>query len=468
MGMGSRVRWIGLVLGTVACGSSNGKKNGTGSPDGGADSALLQPSDLTYLGAFRLPQGASGNDPNGFSYSAGFTAGNVYYDSQRGNAPTLFISGYLSAGYVSSTPSLAQVSIPELADPAQVGAAGLQTATLFQPFADPSGGHNPLSGNGFCSYVAVEALLGFCAVAYDSNGSQPAAAFVNGSYDLANSDAAGPYRVGSSYQTLFGSYATLVPPEWQAALGSKVVAGNGPWSVISVNSAGPGIQAVDANALLARPAAGTTISSTPLADYPIDHQQLGAWNSNLAGQMINGIAVPTITVSDPQNRSGLPVGGGGPTWTIPYNDSTMRILGAAFPDGTRSVLFFGKKGLGPYCYGQGTNDAALQGTTVPNTGGEVVYCYDPSDPTTKGDHAYPYSYFVWAYDVNDYIAVVQGTRDPWMVFPYSGWTFTLFGAGDMFSGLGGAAWDATTRRLYLAAQCTDTNCQPLIHAYQVR
>jgi hypothetical protein len=449
-----------------ACGSScAGKRTG----DGGPDMALLHESDLSYLGAFALPQGAAGNDPNGFSYSSAFMAGNVYYDSRHGNSPTLFISGYLSAGYVSSTPSLAQVAIPELADPALVGLSGLQTATMLQPFADPSAGHDPLNGSGFCSYLALNALVGFCAVAYDASGSQSAAAFVARSYDLSNPNAAGPYPIGTGYQTLFGSYATLVPSEWQGALAAKAIAGNAPWSIISVNSAGPGIHTVDIDGLLATPAAGTTIASTPLAYYPNDHQQLGAWNSNLPGQIVDGTSVPTITVTDPQGRSGLIVGnGGGPTWTIPYNDSSMKILGVLFPDNTRSVLFFGKKGLGPYCYGEGTSDASLHGSVVPGTNGEVIYCFDPNGVNGKGDHAYPYSYFVWAYDVNDYVAVVQGNREPWMVFPYTGWTFTLFGADDMGSGLGGVAWDPSTRRMYLAALCADANCQPIIHAFQIR
>jgi hypothetical protein len=61
-----------------------------------------------------------------------------------------------------------------------------------------------------------------------------------------------------------------------------------------------------------------------------------------------------------------------------------RIVGVAFPQGSCSVLFFGRHGMGDYCYGEG--------------------CNDPDDPY-KGVHAYPYRSQVWPYDANDLTAV---------------------------------------------------------------
>jgi MYXO-CTERM domain-containing protein len=454
------MRWAPLAVALALCAA------------GASAAGLLHQSDLHYVGSFRLPTGTQGGDH--FDYSSGFMAGNVFYDPTHGNAPTLFISGYLASGYVSSSPSLAQISIPALLDPGQVGLDGLNTANVLQGFADPSNGMSPLTGNGFCSYVVYSgSLVGTCSVAYDASGLQDTAVFLDSSLNLSAPSVSGPWALGTVSQTLFGSYMTLVPPEWQSALGAKVVAGNAPWSIISRNSAGPGLHTVDVDAVLTKPATSTVIASTPLAYYPCTngntmdqvscHQTLGAWNSNLPNQTWNGAPVPTVTVTDPQMRSGLPSGnGGGPTYTIPYNDSSSRILGVLFADGTRSVLFFGKKGLGAYCYGPGTDQVSLAGTPAP--GGVDNYCYDP-DVMGKGDHAYPYVYFVWAYDVNDYVASKQGLEQPWEVFPYEGWTFSQFGNA---TDLGGVAWDATTRRMYLAAPyADDPNNQPLIHVYQV-
>ena len=71
------------------------------------------------------------------------------------------------------------------------------------------------------------------------------------------------------------------------------------------------------------------------------------------------------------------------------------ITGMVFPSGTRTVLFFGKHGMGNYCYGTGGS-----------SGGD---CFDPDD-SSKGIHSYPYRSQVWAYDANDLIAVKNGQK----------------------------------------------------------
>jgi hypothetical protein len=88
------------------------------------------------------------------------------------------------------------------------------------------------------------------------------------------------------------------------------------------------------------------------------------------------------------------------------------------PVGSRSLLFFGRTGTGLYRYGQGTADQNLDGQLV--GAGPDIYCYDPED-LGKGNHAYPYRGYVWAYDLNDLAAVKAGTKQPWEVVPYSTW-----------------------------------------------
>src|SRR5205085_1804721 len=70
-----------------------------------------------------------------------------------------------------------------------------------------------------------------------------------------------------------------------------------------------------------------------------------------------------------------------------YYNGTTELHGVVMPAGTRSVLFFGRQGLGTFCYGSGDE------------------CHDPTD-SSKGTHAYPYAYYVWAYDALDLAAVV--------------------------------------------------------------
>jgi len=102
-----------------------------------------------------------------------------------------------------------------------------------------------------------------------------------------------------------------------------------------------------------------------------------------------------------------------------YNGAS-RAAGAVFPNGSRSVLYFGQLGVGQFCYGQATSDPTLAGKTYE----PGVYCYDPTSGS-KGSTAYPYKFLVWAYDANDLAAVRSGTKQDWEVVPYATWELSL-------------------------------------------
>jgi hypothetical protein len=97
-------------------------------------------------------------------------------------------------------------------------------------------------------------------------------------------------------------------------------------------------------------------------------------------------------------------------------------------------------------------------------------CFDPTD-TSKGTHAYPYQYQVWAYDVLDLAAVKAGQRQPWDVHPYAVWslTFPISPVGGNIH-LGGAAYDPQTQRIYVSQLHADVigfDPLPVIHVFQV-
>ncbi len=99
---------------------------------------------------------------------------------------------------------------------------------------------------------------------------------------------------------------------------------------------------------------------------------------------------------------------------------------------------------GQFCYGPGTDNSRLVGTPA---GGGFVYCYDPLS-FDQGQHAYPYNFQFWAYDLNDWAAVKAGTKQPWEVKPYGVWPFTLpmpYGVR-----IGGVGYDAQHQLLHLA------------------
>ena len=114
-----------------------------------------------------------------------------------------------------------------------------------------------------------------------------------------------------------------------------------------------------------------------------------------------------------------------------------------FPEGTRSVLFFGRHGTGPFCYG--------------------IKCEDPLG-RWQGNHAWPYVYRVWAYDAAELALVRAGQKRPWEVKPYEVWDLSIpfpFGT----KGIKGAAYDPATGRIFIAQEQQD---RPLIHVYRVQ
>ena len=142
-----------------------------------------------------------------------------------------------------------------------------------------------------------------------------------------------------------------------------------------------------------------------------------------------------------------------------FNGATT-VRGVVFPRRTRSVLFFGTQGTGPFCYGEGTDQRDLAGSPTPDGS---TWCYDPDD-SSKGTHAYPYVAEVWAYDAASLLAVRKGRKRPWQVKPYRAWRLRLpFGSGQ----IGGAAYDAAAGLIYVSQQYGD-GTQPLIHVFKVR
>jgi hypothetical protein len=384
-----------------------------------ASAPLLYASDLVYQGAFRLPQGTFGSS----SFDYGGTA--LTFNPVSGS---LFMVGHPWQQQV------AEVSIPS---PGSRDLASLPTAAVIQPFADPTEGRMSAVGfNPGSDTPVVGGLLAYgnrlyesVYLYYDASASQVRSHFVSGLNLSATGDVSGPYQVGDRNVLpgmpgagFFDGYMALVPNEWQSALGGPVLAGNCCIPIISRTSYGPAAFAIDPAAL------GTVdpLPASPLVYYPGQHPTLGDWDSS--GTLFNGASQTT---------------------------------GVVFPQGTRSVLFFGRVGLGSFCYGESTSDPSLDGAAAP--GGDR-YCYDPAD-SSKGTHGFPYAYFVWAYDALDLAAVRSGQRQPWEVQPYATWTLDLPFAASHAAILG-AAYDPTTNRIFLS-QAYGDGSMPLVQVFSL-
>jgi hypothetical protein len=364
---------------------------------------LLQSSDLQYVGAFRVPQGTFGTSTLNYGGT-----GLTYYSGRN----SLLVVGH------DWDQEVAEISIPQATNSSSL--SNLKTATILQPFRDASDGKSNSIKSGGAAYpntvkvgglfVSGGKLIGSVYAYYDGAVEQDRSHFTSGMDLSVSGDAQGMFKVGTEYPGFVSGYMTAIPQQYQSALGGPALTGNCCLAINGVQSSGPSASVFNpVNFGVQDP-----VPATMVVGYPHDHATLGSWDNSSAANPV-------------------------------FNMSTQ-IKGIVFPEGTRSVLFFGMTGLGKPCYGTGSE------------------CNDP-DNDSKGTHAYPYSSYVWAYDVSDLISVKNGQKNPWDIKPYATWTLGFPTSGG--KSIVGAAYDPATQRIYLAQYCTDAECYPVIHVYSV-
>jgi hypothetical protein len=376
-----------------------------------AAEGLLYKINMTYLGAFRLPQG----DFGGSNFAYGGHALAPYHDPVSGKN-TLFMEGHdWYPGFV------AQVEIP----PSFVNSSNwddLPQASVLQNFFDITDGKSDSLTNDTFFVYGMLPYNGRLAVGaseyYDANYSQVNSHGVSGFNLSTTNDFQGFYAVAAAANARsLGGYMTTIPYQWQSLLGGPALTGNCCLPIISANSAGPAATVFNPDHVgTVTPIPGTTVLFYPLA-HPL---------------------APETT----QNNL--------------FNLAT-HMGGIAFPAGSRSVVFVGRQGTGPYCYGCGIN----QGDSCPvDCEGEC--CVDPCD-LTHGTHAYPYVHQVWAYDADDLVAVRNGQTQHWEPQPYATWTLDdmdTSGCADIKS----AGYDPSRRLLYITQVFGDF---PRVDVYRI-
>ena len=396
-----------------------------------AQDKLLQEADLEYLGAFRVPQGDYGSPRySGFNYGGTALACNPDHKS-------LFLVGH--AWYQLA----AEISIPQIVKSTKL--KRLRTAKVLQRFADITEGHRAdigaggaavdTSGEPLGGLLAWNGkLLGTVYGNYDASDLVKLSHFTSGLYLSRTGDFAGMYGVGEApavpNPAFVDGYMAEIPPEWQSQFGGPALTGNCCLSIISRTSLGPAASVFDPDQVgLQDPA-----PATPVVGYPIDHPTMGEY---------------------------------GDQGNVLYNGS-MGITGMVFPQGSRSVLF-GRRGKGTFCYGEGTDNSALNNTYCDPAYPDVLCCYDPVD-SSKGGHAYPYVYLALAYDALDLLSVKWGQKQMWEIMPYGVWELNFpFAIAD--AQILGAAYDPATQRIYISEGGGDRpGCcgyLPVIHVYHV-
>ncbi len=396
-----------------------------------ATERLLSLADLEYLGAFRVPQGDYGSPQySGFNYG-----GRALTYNPENNS--LFLVGHNSYQLV------AEISIPQ--EVSSTNLDDLNTAVILQPFADPTEGNRTHIGEGGIAVntsgtilggflIRDQQLIGTSYGYYDAGLAVRLSHYISGLDLAASDDFLGMYEVGEKpavpNPAFVDGYMTWIPEKWQSRFEGPALTGNCCLSIIGRTSSGPAVSVFDPGKL----GRENPVEATPVLGYPIDHQTLGTYGDTDPNALYNG---------------------------------SMAINGLVFPEGSRSVLFFGRRGRGEFCYGEGVSDPNLHMTHCDSNYPTVLCCYDPVNGS-KGGHSYPYVYLVLAYDALDLLAVKKGESNMWDIQPYGVWELTLPFANDNPLILG-VAYDPASQKIYISQDGGDTpGCcghLPLIHVY---
>jgi hypothetical protein len=380
---------------------------------------LIQKTDIVYVGSFALPNGAQGSSD--FSYGG---RGLTSYHDETGRA-TLFMQGKVNnPGYV------AQVEVPSSFSKGSDYTA-LPVAKLLQPFAQVADGSLQsklgitVNGEGTSVYglfAHKDRLLVAANEYYGCN--QTLTHGVSGLNLGSTTDFAGFYRVtGIAGPRAIAGPMADVPAAWRALVGGSVVSGNFGIPIVSCTSAGPAITAFDPDSLgVSNPVKGSTL----LHYATVNYVEYGLCEGAQCSVKPTGMSKSEI-----------------------YNYTTY-LGGMAFPDGSRTVLFIGRQGVGDYCYG-----------TPAECGG------DPAEPDAKGPHAFPYRFQVWAYDMVDLMKVKNGTLKSYEPRPYAYWPLNDLEhwVRPGYAKISGAGYDPKTRRWYVA---TDYGTKPRIDVFEIK
>ena len=483
---------------------------------------LLQSSDLTYLGGFRVPQGDlnSGHQYQGLGYG-----GSVITFNPANNS--LFITGH------DANQQVAEIGIPTPINTSNINA--MNTAPVIQNLFDITEGNlnNIAAGRSDCyiskSYpgndpcygngakiggllVYNNKILGTSYSYYDGGANALYSHFLSGKDFSVSGDFQGMFEVGSKPTEVpqagfVAGYMSQIPLSWQSKLGGTVLTGQGGLSVLGRTSAGPALFAFNPNDLN---------SSSPAPATPLLYYNLTSNNCILIGGSAGGDVCDNENIGAYSNADTLYKGG-------------TSLSGAVFPSGSRSVLVSGKYGTGEACYGFGNKTGMAGGVarTTNVTNGEIIAwmdansndnfpcgdtvmarsyvtgnshqcCYDPANEN-PGAHAYPYLPYIWAYDAEDLARIKTGGRivddpspnlvtpiiengkvlrpgvlptstevyKPWDIKPYASWAISLPTTQNNYTiSSGASAYDEATGRLYISQIETDDQ-NPIIHVFQV-
>jgi len=362
------------------------------------DPGLWTLADLDYRGAFRLPAADYG------ASSLNFSEGPIAYDPAH---HSLFIVGHDHHQAVAEFAIPALVETTTLTSLNMAGAPRQPFATVLgrAPIGDDVNLLNQIGGLLVVTGPGGPQLLVNAYEYYDAPGDNWLTTMVvRDATNLAGSTVDGfvAFEGGAGHTS---GWMSPIPPAWQAALGGTHLTGQSSGiPIISRTSVGPSAFAFDPGDLMGPGALPDPIQTTKLLDYSLTHP--------LHADLSNDSRTNAL-------------------WT----HLSRATYGLVVP-GTRTYLVVGASG--GHVSGVGYKITQDDGTVC---GGYCAYA--------AADN---YTYY-WAYDLDDLIAVRQGTLASWAVLPYEvGQLPVPFPTRE----IGGGAFDAASGTLYLTLQRADT------------
>jgi hypothetical protein len=389
---------------------------------GQATGSLVQPEDLVYQGAFRLPNLAA---PEEYSWKwSSWASALAYYPGGDPGGPadghpgSLFGTGHDWNQWVS------EVSIPAPVLSPGKDLGELNTALTLQIFHDIRGGlfdglEMPRVGLAYLPPQGAQTagkLYFAWAPHLDEGATNPSHGWSE--LDLSNPQTAGAWRVGEYWNYVTGDYLLPIPPEWVAAHTPGLSLATGRFRDGGQAAQGPSLFAIGPWNEGNPPPPGSTLAAVPLLLYGSVYEE------------------DPPSLDDYHHSDG---------WT-----------GAAWlTAGLKSALVFvGTKGTGDCWYG------CADGTDAP-----------PWPPDC--DRGWWSTGFVGQmlfYDPDDLAAVAQGEMETWMPQPYA--TLDLddvlyhVSSTQQKYHLGATAFDRERGLLYVLEVLADDD-KPLVHVWRV-
>ena len=434
----------------------------------GISEGLVQPSDLVYLGAFRLPD--DGDRPLTFEYGGNAMTYHPGADSDGdGFSGTLFITGHdrLAYGELPNGSQVAEISIPAPVPSNDV--TSLNTAEFVQLFSDVTAGHFanldeiPRIGLAYLDHPATGSLIH---IAWGQHMPPDPTPATHGwfSTDLSSPNFQGEWFIGDQDFNSVNGYLFEIPTTWanEYTSGKPLATGryrDGGWSGM-----GPSLYAyqpwTDSNG---SPAAdGTHLEETALLQYE------NSYNTAKIERCLNGYQHPDEWE--------------GGEWLTTAS-------------GKSAVIFAGTKSVGTkYWYGFANPAGPQYPCVASDFVGEFTVCYQAdgspcpeSDLTectghngVRGWWSSGFESQVIFYNPADMGRVAAGEMEPWEPQPYAKlnletWLFhnpdniepDMLGVGvQRRMQIGAIAFDRANGLLYILELFAE-GAKPVVHVFRI-